>query len=1063
MNAYAPHARLSHPAVTAAALLLAAVGASRSFGQTAVTWTAAGNGVWSNIGGWSGGVVPVNSGSATFDVTLDGARTIVVDAATPTSFALNDLILRQPTTLDIQFGRVLTVNQDCSIGGILQVSGPGSFTATGPGSRLEGTGRLRATGGGRIDLMVGPYNGAPIGGTDVLFSATGTSAGGVASEINLTGMNTLNFGAGGGRHTHTISATLGGVVRLNGLRTIQAVNGEDDILDFVASGGGRIELNQLETIGATGNGSDRVRFSVGTGSVLSVPSLTTASRIELIVTGTGSVTMPSLVNLQSSVLNLTSASQFRSGSLSNINNSRLSVAGGVQWGGSATAANGRVTATSYTANFTGTALSATGSGSVLDLSSLTAFTTAWDDNWSGVQTTNIVASDGGTVNLSGVQTLTTSTRGEDRTDILMSTGGTVNLNALTTIGGGGRTRFSVGTGMSYTLPALTTAGNLTADLEGGATFTAPALTRITSGGFGLAVGSSLQLPALTELTGSTLSLVPGATVRTGELGNIGSTRLSVAGGVQWGGSATAANGRVTATSYTANFVGTALSATGSGSVLDLSSLTALTTAWDDGWAGVQTTNILASDGGVVNLSGVQTLITSTRGEDRTDIVVGTGGAVNFNGLTTITGGGRARFAVGAGTSYALPSLATAANLSVDLDTGAGFSAPQLVRVSGAGFTLGAGSSLLLPALTELTGSTLNLAPGATVRTADLANINASRLNVSGGVQWGGAATSANGRVTATSYTANFVGTALSATGLGSVLDLSSLTAFTTAWDDGWSGVQTTNIVASDGGRVNLSGLQTIVASTRGEDRTEFTASRGGRLNLGQLSSISGSGRVIMTASQGGTLEFADLSISTNASVTVADLDSGLSVSRSLFLRGGNLSVPGGGTLSIGKHLYNQTTDEATANLTQTILQFASPGLHLLEVGGRDLGAMDPANNGNFGIGRIEVGLPGAPASLQLLELFNNGNRGSNLPEALYLYGIGQGTPLESLVLHSGSILYLDNINVYARENGQWIWLNSLFGTSQTVVPYGGGYLHLPSPGAAALVVLAGVVAARRRR
>jgi hypothetical protein len=169
------------------------------------------------------------------------------------------------------------------------------------------------------------------------------------------------------------------------------------------------------------------------------------------------------------------------------------------------------------------------------------------------------------------------------------------------------------------------------------------------------------------------------------------------------------------------------------------------------------------------------------------------------------------------------------------------------------------------------------------------------------------------------------------------------------------------------------------------------------------------------------------------------------------------------TVSIGKHLYNQTTNEAAADLSRIIISFASPGLHLLEVGGIDVGPINPGNSGNFGIGRIEVGTIATPATLQLLDLFDNGNRGGNLPEALYLHGLGQGTPFESLALHGGSTLYLDNINVYARENGNWIWLNSLFGPRQTVVAYGGGYLHLPEPGVAAMLAAAGIAACRRRR
>ncbi|MFN7610023.1 MAG: hypothetical protein ACK5QX_03670, partial [bacterium] len=375
---------------------------------------------------------------------------------------------------------------------------------------------------------------------------------------------------------------------------------------------------------------------------------------------------------------------------------------------------------------------------------------------------------------------------------------------------------------------------------------------------------------------------------------------------------------------------------------------------------------------------------------------------------------------------------------------------------GTRFELGDNSVFNAPNLTDIRNAILDLGPGRTFTTGQLSQIDSAAIRIAGGLVFD--------RVTDSSYTTEGLdrGRVLSATGVGSVLSLRTVQSMRYA---SFFGGGDQSVIAENGGLVDFSGLQSITPVAGEDNSLSFTAQATGEIRFGGLSVLTPTSgqRVNFSVTGGGRMRFGDMLVVSNSTFAVNDLDSRMDVARSVFLQGGTLSMPSGGTLAVGKHLYNQSTNEATANLTQTILQFSSPGLHLLEVGGRDVGAMDPANNGNFGIGRIEVGLPGAPASLQLLELFNNGNRGSNLPEALYLYGIGQGTPLESLVLHSGSILYLDNINVYARENGQWIWLNSLFGTCQTGVPYGGGDLHLRCPGAAALVVLAGVVAARRRR
>ncbi|MCP5521599.1 MAG: hypothetical protein H7A46_08635 [Verrucomicrobiales bacterium] len=73
-------------------------------------------------------------------------------------------------------------------------------------------------------------------------------------------------------------------------------------------------------------------------------------------------------------------------------------------------------------------------------------------------------------------------------------------------------------------------------------------------------------------------------------------------------------------------------------------------------------------------------------------------------------------------------------------------------------------------------------------------------------------------------------------------------------------------------------------------------------------------------------------------------------------------------------------------------------------------------SGNFGIGRIEVGEPGKPATLQLLDGISNGNRGGGgEPEALYLYGVDAA----GLILHSGSRLIIGDLNVYLWHEGRW--------------------------------------------
>ncbi|MHB9049162.1 MAG: hypothetical protein ACYC35_24860, partial [Pirellulales bacterium] len=88
-------------------------------------------------------------------------------------------------------------------------------------------------------------------------------------------------------------------------------------------------------------------------------------------------------------------------------------------------------------------LQATGPGSVLDLSSVQSLNAGFDDGrYQDYNIHRISAKLGGTVNLSGVKTITAPVRYEDRLDFLTSGGGSINLSGLTTItsAGSGRVR-----------------------------------------------------------------------------------------------------------------------------------------------------------------------------------------------------------------------------------------------------------------------------------------------------------------------------------------------------------------------------------------------------------------------------------------------------------------------------------------------------------------------------------------------------------------------------------------------------------------------------------------------
>jgi hypothetical protein len=115
-------------------------------------------------------------------------------------------------------------------------------------------------------------------------------------------------------------------------------------------------------------------------------------------------------------------------------------------------------------------------------------------------------------------------------------------------------------------------------------------------------------------------------------------------------------------------------------------------------------------------------------------------------------------------------------------------------------------------------------------------------------------------------------------------------------------------------------------------------------------------------------------------------------------------------------------------------------MQYLEAGGADSGLAGVAAN-NFGFGRLEVGEEGSPTVVHVLDLFNNGNRGAG-NEALYLGDFGSG---DGLVLHSGSTLVLNDINVYAWLDGEMKHLNALFGDALIGMEMAGGIVALTAP------------------
>jgi hypothetical protein len=127
---------------------------------------------------------------------------------------------------------------------------------------------------------------------------------------------------------------------------------------------------------------------------------------------------------------------------------------------------------------------------------------------------------------------------------------------------------------------------------------------------------------------------------------------------------------------------------------------------------------------------------------------------------------------------AISSLTSWASGTLSVPTAGTIDAPLLGAVTWSTLSLGQGAQFNAPVLTTLTGSTLTLRSGRTLNAPAFTAIDNARFLLSDGAQLAVAATS----YSATGRTGS--ATLFSATGTGTLLDLSSVTSFNGRFNDG---------------------------------------------------------------------------------------------------------------------------------------------------------------------------------------------------------------------------------------------------------------------------------------
>jgi len=522
--------------------------------------------------------------------------------------------------------------------------------------------------------------------------------------------------------------------------------------------------------------------------------------------------------------------------------------------------------------------------------------------------------------------------------------------------------------------------------------------------------------------------------------------------------------------------------TGAGSVLDLSSLQSIDAGFNDNDQDRNIHRIVATEEGRIDLSGVKTITSPYYNSgDRLDIVVGTGGEVDLSGLETITSanGGYTRFDID-DANVTLPSLETASRVNFELNEGSTLTLDSLLSHDRGTYTVPAGAvvssqtalnltnvtlslsnggSVVMPQLNNFGGSVVTLTDTRTFETGGLQYFNNARLRVQDGAVWG----VVTGDVTADSYSSTgryntysnyadhgqtWTHDLFVSTGAGSVLDLSSLQSIDAGFNDNDQDRNIHRIVATEEGRIDLSGVKTITSPYYNSgDRLDIVVGTGGEVDLSGLRVIqsAGSGLSRIDLSSGGKLVLGDLVKTDRVDFRVNDMASTLRVEGNLNLwSSSSINVALLGSMEVTHSFVFHHTDESKINLAQAYLRMNGQGLQMLEVGGEDNGLpSDLGGSGNFGIGQLVVGEPNRPTTVELVDLVNNGNRGEGR-EALYLYGLGINE--DGLVIHEGSKLIVDYLDAYAWMDGQWVHLNDWLvdGMTPLTVPMGGKYLEFDS-------------------
>jgi len=449
-----------------------------------------------------------------------------------------------------------------------------------------------------------------------------------------------------------------------------------------------------------------------------------------------------------------------------------------------------------------------------------------------------------------------------------------------------------------------------------------------------------------------------------------------------------------------------MSAKGVGSKLDLSSITNLAAGFNSNKSSSQVHTIMATEGGQVDISGVQTIIAPIDYEDRLNILLNNG-AIDFASLRELSSSssGYTRFELANADTVTLPALEKIAKTVFALTKGAQLSAngDKPISYSSTGFTenatlasaKGAGTLLDLSSITHINGGFNSNKSSSQVHT--ISATEGAHINLSG---------------------------------------VQSVSAPVDSEDS--------LEIQLDNGFMDLSSLKSIQSG--GAGYANIGMDNNSILHTGNLEVRA---KLNVSLNGGSVLRTNGLRTTKPTSIALRDPYDLLEVAGDFDMSADTrIFNSGNANLILGGDFAYTHADPKMIPLGKSTVFFVGPGPQEVEVAGLDVMTYPDEflQDDNFGYGQIVIGQPNEPTAVLLVDNIDNGLRGGfsgpdgEAVEALYLFG------KDGLWILGGSTLYLNGLHVYARLNDvatglyKVTDLYDLFGPDETKIAFDEGWI-----------------------